>query len=75
MFLIPLQKLTFTDNNTNFDTNGVQFVINPYDEFVLTRAMWFKEKQGAAVTVVNVGSASTESTLRKGPSHRSRQCY
>ena len=40
-------------------------MINPYDEFVLTRAMWFKEKQGAAVTVVNVGSASTESTLRK----------
>lgn len=58
-------KINFTDNNTKFDTNGVQFVINPYDEFVLTRAMWFKEKQGASVTVVNVGSASTEPTLRK----------
>ena len=45
-------KINFTDNDTNFDTNGVQFVINPYDEFVLTRAMWFKEKQGATVTVV-----------------------
>ena len=58
-------KINFTDNDTKFDTNGVQFVINPYDEFVLTRAMWFKEKQGATVTVVNVGTAVTEPTLRK----------
>lgn len=58
-------KINFTDNDTKFDTNGVQFVINPYDEFALTRAMWFKEKQGASVTVVNVGNATTEPTLRK----------
>ena len=58
-------KINFTENDTKFDTNGVQFVINPYDEFSLTRAMWFKEKQGATVTVVNVGEATTETTLRK----------
>ncbi len=58
-------KINFTDNNTKFDTNGVQFVINPYDEFSLTRAMWFKEKQDASVTVVNVGGIETEPTLRK----------
>jgi electron transfer flavoprotein beta subunit len=58
-------KINFTDGDTKFDTNGVQFVINPYDEFCLTRAMWFKEKQGASVTVVNVGEANTEPTLRK----------
>lgn len=58
-------KINFTDGDSKFDTNGVQFVINPYDEFVLTRAMWFKEKQGASITVVNVGNASTEPTLRK----------
>ena len=58
-------KINFTENDTKFDANGVQFVINPYDEFSLTRAMWFKEKQGATVTVVNVGNASTEPTLRK----------
>jgi electron transfer flavoprotein beta subunit len=58
-------KINFTENETKFDTNGVQFVINPYDEFSLTRAMWFKEKQGATVTVVNVGNATTEPTLRK----------
>jgi len=58
-------KINFSDNDTKFDTNGVQFVINPNDEFGLTRAMWFKEKQGATVTVVNVGGPETEPTLRK----------
>jgi len=58
-------KINFTDNDTKFDTNGVQFVINPHDEYSLTRAMWFKEKQGASVTVVNVGPKTTEPTLRK----------
>ena len=58
-------KINFTDDNSKFDTNGVQFVINPNDEFGLTRAMWFKEKQGAHVTVVNVGGPETEPTLRK----------
>lgn len=58
-------KINFKDNNTQFDANGVQFVINPYDEFALTRAMWLKEKQGASVTVVTVGNVSTEPTLRK----------
>lgn len=58
-------KINFTEGDTKFDTNGVQFVINPNDEFGLTRAMWFKEKQGAHVTVANVGGAETEPTLRK----------
>ncbi len=58
-------KINFTDGDTKFDTNGVQFVINPNDEFGLTRAMWFKEKQGATVSVVNVGGPETEPTLRK----------
>jgi len=58
-------KINFTENDTKFDTNGVQYVINPNDEFGLTRAMWFKEKQGASVDVVNVGGKETEPTLRK----------
>lgn len=58
-------KINFTENDSAFDTNGVQFVINPYDEFALARAMWFKEKQGASITVVTVGNATTEPTLRK----------
>ena len=58
-------KINFTDGDTKFDTNGVQFVINPNDEFGLTRAMWFKEKQAATVHVINVGGPETEPTLRK----------
>src|SRR5690606_16811234 len=55
----------FTRDDTVFDTGGEQFVINPNDEFGLTRAMWFKEKQGATVDVVTVGGAQTEPTIRK----------
>lgn len=58
-------KINFTEDNTKFDSNAVQYVINPNDEFGLTRAMWFKERQGASVDVVNVGGAETEPTLRK----------
>ena len=58
-------KINFTNDDTEFDTNGVQFVINPNDEFGLTRAIWFQEQQGAHVTVINVGGPETEPTLRK----------
>ena len=58
-------KINFVENDTQFDTQGVQFIINPNDEFGLTRAMWFKEKSGASVDVINVGGAETEATLRK----------
>jgi electron transfer flavoprotein beta subunit len=58
-------KINFSNDDSQFDANGVQFVINPNDEFGLTRAIWFQEKQAATVTVVNVGGAETEPTLRK----------
>lgn len=58
-------KINFSEGNTKFDSSGVQFVINPNDEFGLTRAMWFKEKQGATVHVATVGGATTEPTIRK----------
>jgi electron transfer flavoprotein beta subunit len=58
-------KINFSNNDSEFDANGVQFVINPNDEFGLTRAIWFQEQQGANVTVVTVGEADTEPTLRK----------
>ncbi len=58
-------KINFTDNNTAFDANGIQFVINPYDEFGLTKALMLKEANGGSVTVLNVGPASTEPTIRK----------
>jgi electron transfer flavoprotein beta subunit len=58
-------KINFTNGDTEFDTSGVQFVINPNDEFGLTRAVWFKEQQSATVTVISVGLADSEATLRK----------
>jgi electron transfer flavoprotein beta subunit len=58
-------KINFTNGDTEFDTNGVQFVINPNDEFGLTKAVILKEQNGASVTVVNVGGPDAEATLRK----------
>lgn len=59
-------KINFTDNNTKFDTNGVQFIIGPYDDYALARAIEIKEANaGTTVTVLNVGGADTEPTIRK----------
>jgi len=58
-------KINFTENNSLFDTNGVQYIINPNDEFGLTRAIWLKEKQGAQIHVIHVGAADADPTLRK----------
>jgi electron transfer flavoprotein beta subunit len=59
-------KINFTDSNTRFDTNGVQFIIGPYDDYALARAIEIKESTpGTTVTVLNVGTADTEPTIRK----------
>lgn len=58
-------KIQFTDNNTKFDKNGVQFIIGPYDDYALARAVELKEQTGGSLTVLNVGEADTEPTLRK----------
>ena len=58
-------KINFINNDTEFDTNGIQYIINPNDEFGLTRAIWFQQKEGAKVTVLTVGESSCEPILRK----------
>ena len=61
-------KVRFVNNNTAFDSAGVQWIINPWDELALTRAMELKEDPAVPVdkvTVINVGPASSEPTLRK----------
>ncbi len=58
-------KITFTDNDTKFNTEGVQFIINPYDELALTRALEITEAQGGSVTVIHVGPASSDAVIRK----------
>lgn len=59
-------KVAFTDNSTRFNENGVQFIINPYDEwYALVRALELKETLGGTVTVINVGKADNEQIIRK----------
>ncbi len=58
-------KINFLDSDSKFDKNGVQFVINPNDEFGLTKAIWMKDSNDANVTVLTVGDESAEAILRK----------
>ena len=58
-------RIAFTDGDTKFDKNGVQFIIGPYDDYALARAVELKEQLGGSITVLNVGEAETEPTIRK----------
>jgi len=60
-------KVAFTDGNTKFDEAGVQWIINPYDEwYSLVRAIELKEKDASvAIHLVTVGGADTEPIIRK----------
>jgi len=59
-------KIAFTDNNTAFDTNGVQFIMNPYDEwYALVRSIELTEGGKGETTVVNVGPAGNDAIIRK----------
>ena len=59
-------KISFTDNNTAFSNDGVQFIVNPYDEwYSLVRALELKEAQGGKVTILSVGGADYEPIMRK----------
>ena len=58
-------KVTFTDNNTQLNTNGVQFILNPYDEIALAKALELIEGDNGIVTVINVGEINSEPTIRK----------
>jgi electron transfer flavoprotein beta subunit len=60
-------KIAFADNNTKFATDGVQWIINPYDEwYALVRAIELKEADsGVTIHLVNIGTADTEPIIRK----------
>ncbi len=58
-------RIAFTNNNTEFDKNGVQFIIGPYDDYALARAVELKEANGGKITVLNVGEADADPTIRK----------
>jgi len=59
-------KIAFTDGNTKFDENGVQYIVNPYDEwYALVRALELKEANGGSVTIITVGVAPDDAIMRK----------
>ncbi len=61
-------KIRFAEGDTKLDATGVQWVINPWDELSLTRALELKDDSSAgitSVTVIHVGEASSEPTIRK----------
>src|SRR4030081_141653 len=60
-------KIAFTDNNKKFAANGVQWIINPYDEwYSLVRAIELKEADPSTIIhLVTVGGADAEPIIRK----------
>ena len=59
-------KIRFKDDDTVFDGQGVQYILNPYDEwYALVRALELKEQEGGEVTVVHVGGSESDQVIRK----------
>jgi electron transfer flavoprotein beta subunit len=60
-------KIAFTDSNTKFDTNGVQWIINPNDEsYALIKAIELKEADpSTTIHLITVGAADSDAILRK----------
>jgi electron transfer flavoprotein beta subunit len=58
-------KITFTDNDTKFNKNGVQYIIGPYDDYALARAVELRDEHGGTLTVLHVGEADADPQIRK----------
>lgn len=59
-------KISFTDNNTKLDANGITWIIGPYDDYALARAVELKESAGSGnITVIHVGGSDSEPVIRK----------
>lgn len=59
-------KIAFTDGDSKFNEEGIQWIVNPYDEwYALVRALELVEGGGGTVTVINVGDATADPVIRK----------
>lgn len=59
-------KIAFVDGDSKFDENGVQFIVNPYDEwYALVRGLELKEANGGTLTICTVGQAADDAIIRK----------
>lgn len=60
-------KISFKNDDKEFDDSGVQFIMNPYDEwYALVRALELKEANGGEVVLINVGGPENDTIIRKG---------
>lgn len=58
-------KIKFKNNNSEFDKENVQYIINPYDELSLSKALEIIEAKGGEITIINVGLAENDAVIRK----------
>jgi electron transfer flavoprotein beta subunit len=59
-------KISFKNNDTEFNGDGVNFILNPYDEwYALVRAVELVEQHGGTVTIINMGGAANDIIIRK----------
>lgn len=59
-------KISFKSNDTEYNSDGISYIMNPYDEwYALVRALEIVEQNGGNVTVINVGTASNDIIVRK----------
>jgi len=58
-------KIAFLDNNTKFDSTNVQYIIGPYEDYAISKAVDMKSSNSAHVTVLNVGRSESDPSLRR----------
>jgi electron transfer flavoprotein beta subunit len=58
-------RISFTDGDTKFNKAGVQYIIGPYDDYALARAVELRDQSGGTLTVLHVGTADSEPQIRK----------
>jgi electron transfer flavoprotein beta subunit len=58
-------KIKINADAKSIDPAGVQFIINPYDEFAVEEALKTKEKLGGEVLVISLGTDANKETIRK----------
>lgn len=65
------EKIQISDGK--IETDGAEFIINPYDEYAIEEAIKVRDEHGGEVTVVTIGDEESESPITYGASHGSRQ--
>lgn len=58
-------RIAFVDNNTKFDTSNVQYIIGPYDDYAISKAVDLKGSHQAKIVVLHVGPADADPTIRR----------